>query len=58
MFIILVITYSFGLSVWTENQARDYCNELVVKVKVNYEDVGRVVQDGGKRRCRKLTVID
>ena len=49
---------SFGLSVWTEEKARDYCNELVVKVKVNYEDVGRVVHQGGKIRCRKLTVLD
>ena len=51
-------TNSFGLSVWTEEKARDYCNQLVVKVKVNYEDVGRVVHNGGKIRCRKLTVID
>ena len=49
---------SCGLSVWTEDDARYYCNELVVKVKINYEDVGRVVHEGGKIRCRKLTVID
>ena len=48
----------FGLSVWTEEKAREYCDELVVKVKVNYEDVGRVIHNGGKIRCRKLTVID
>ena len=50
--------YSFGLSVWTEEKARDYCKELIIKVKVNYEDVGRVVHQGGKIRCRKLTVLD
>ena len=49
---------SFGLSVWTEEKACIYCNELVVKVKVNYEDVGRVVHEGGKIRCRKITVLD
>ena len=49
---------SFGLSVWTEEEAREYCDELVVKVKVNYEDVGRVVDNGGKIRCRKITVLD
>jgi hypothetical protein len=49
---------SFGLSVWTEEKAREYCNELVVKVKVNYEDVGRVVHDGGKIRCKKITILD
>ena len=49
---------SFGLSVWTEKKACEYCDELVVKVKVNYEDVGRVVHDGGKIRCRKITILD
>ena len=49
---------SFGLSVWDEKNARGYCNELVVKVKVNYEDVGRVVHNGGKIRCFKIEVLD
>lgn len=49
---------SFGLSVWTEEKAKKYCNELIIKVKVNYEDVGRVVHDGGKIRVRKLTVLN
>ena len=49
---------SFGLSVWDEPMARAYCRELVVRVKVNYEDVGRVVHNGGKIRCFKLEVLD
>ena len=49
---------SFGLSVWDEPNAREYCEELVVRVKVNYEDVGRVVHNGGKIRCFKLEVLD
>ena len=49
---------SFGLSVWSEEKARDYCDELVVKVKINYEDVGRVVHDGGKIRCKKITILN
>ena len=49
---------SFGLSVWDEPNARVYCNELVVRVKVNYEDVGRVVHNGGKIRCFKIEVLD
>ena len=48
---------SFGLSVWTEDNAMKYSNELVVKVKVRYEDVGRVVHGGGKIRCRKITIL-
>ena len=49
---------SFGLSVWDESNAREYCRELVVRVKVNYEDVGRVVHDGGKIRCFKIEILD
>ena len=49
---------SFGLSVWTEGKAKEYSDELVVKVKVRYEDVGRVVHDGGKIRCRRITILD
>jgi hypothetical protein len=48
---------SFGLSVWTESEAKSYCCGLVIKVKVNYEDVGRVVHNGGKIRCKKFTVL-
>ena len=49
---------SFGLSVWDEPNARRYCDELMVKVKVNYEDIGRVVHNGGKIRCFKIEVLD
>ena len=49
---------SFGFSAWTEDSARAYCNELVVRVKVRYEDVGRVVHKGGKIRCFKMEILD
>ena len=49
---------SYGFSAWTEKKAREYCNELVVRVKVRYEDVGRVVHDGGKIRCFKIEILD
>ena len=49
---------SYGFSVWTENGAMNYCDELVVRVKVRYEDVGRVVYNGGKIRCFKMKVLD
>ena len=50
--------FSFGFSAWTKEEARKYCNELVVRVKVRYEDVGRVVHDGGKIRCFKIEILD
>ena len=50
---------SFGLSVWTEEKAKEYCKELIIKVKVNYEDVGRLIHDDiNKIRVRRLTVLD
>ena len=49
---------SFGFSAWTEDEARNYCNELIVRVKIRYEDVGRVVHKGGKIRCFKMEILD
>ena len=49
---------SYGFSAWTEEGAKRYCSQLVGRVKVRYEDVGRVVHDGGKIRCFKLEVLD
>ena len=49
---------SYGFSAWTEDEAREYCDELIVRVKVRYEDVGRVVHDGGKIRCFKMEILD
>ena len=49
---------SFGFSAWTKEEASKYCNQLVVRIKIRYEDVGRVVHNGGKIRCFKLEVLD
>ena len=49
---------SFGFSAWTEESVKQYCSELVVRVKVRYEDVGRVVHDDGKIRCFKIEILD
>ena len=49
---------SYGFSAWTKEGAREYCKELIVRVKVRYEDVGRVVHDGGKIRCFKIEILD
>ena len=49
---------SFGLSAWTKEKATNYCDELVIKVKIYYKDVTAVVHDGGKIRCKKMTVLN
>lgn len=38
--------------------AEKYYKELVIPCRIEYQDVARVVHsDGGKIRCRKLTVL-
>lgn len=52
---------SFGLNVGTYNFAESYLgnkNGLIVKCKVNYNDIGRIVHNGEKVRCFKITVLD
>ena len=50
---------SFGLSVWTEKGAKSYNDSgLIVKVKVMYEDVGRLVHNSNKIRCFKIEILE
>ena len=52
---------SFGLNVGTYNFAKYYLGEtkgFIVKCKVYYKDIGRIVHDGEKVRCFKITVLD
>ena len=52
---------SFGLNVGTYKFAESYlgCKKgIIVKCKINFNDVGRVVHDGEKIRCFKITIID
>ena len=49
---------SFGLSAWTLKEARDYCDEKIIKVKIFYKDVAHVVHEGGKIRCTKFEVLE
>lgn len=49
---------SFGFSVWTYENAKEYCPDLVVTCKIYYEDVARVVHNGGKIRCSKITILN
>ena len=49
---------SFGLSVWTEEQARNYCKEKIVKVKCYYKDVARLVHDSNKIRMTKIEILE
>ncbi len=48
----------FGFSVWTKKEIALFSGGLTVACKVYYCDVARVVHDGGKIRCRKITILD
>jgi len=49
---------SFGLSAWTKEEAIKYHNGRLLKVKINIEDIGRIVHDNHKIRCSKLEVME
>ena len=52
---------SFGLNVGTYEFAKRYLGAVsgfVVKCKVYYKDIGRIVHDGEKVRCFKITVLE
>jgi len=49
---------SFGLSAWTIKEAKEYCNQKIIKVKININDLGCIVHSGNKLRCRKFTVLE
>jgi hypothetical protein len=49
---------SFGLSAWTREGALEYCNEKLLKVKINIEDIGAIVRKESKIRCFKLEVLE
>ena len=51
---------SFGFSVWTEKGAREYGEEqnaLIIKCKIYYRDVARLVHNSNKIRCPKITIL-
>lgn len=48
---------SFGLSAWTKENAKDYCDQLLIQVKIYVNDIGRIVHDSKKIRCKKFTVL-
>jgi hypothetical protein len=49
---------SFGLSAWTEEKAREYCNEKIVKVRVHLDHVAALVHDCHKIRCEQFEIIE
>ena len=48
---------SFGLSCWTFKEAKNYCNQCILKVKVYYKDVARIIHSNNKIRVTKLKII-
>jgi len=50
---------SFGLSAWSLEGALRYCKERMMKVKINVEDIGIIIQNNdNKIRCYKLEVLE
>jgi len=55
-----IIDNSFGLSAWTKKEAlKYYSNGLLLKIKINIEDIGCIVPSHeNKIRCWKLTILE
>ena len=49
---------SFGLSAWTAEKAREYCDEKIVKVKIHLDHVAALVHNGNKIRCSEFIIIE
>jgi len=49
---------SFGLSAWTLEDAKNYCDQKIIKVKIHLNDLGCIVHDSYKLRCFKFTVVE
>jgi hypothetical protein len=49
---------SFGLSAWTLEKAKEYCNQKIIKVKIHISDIGALVHDCHKIRCFKFEVLE
>ena len=53
---------SFGFGVGSKQFAENYgdcdLNSIIVRCKVKYEDVGRIVHDGDKIRCFNIEILD
>lgn len=49
--------YGPGICVSTIQEAGRYCDELIIKCEVRYEDVGAVLKDGLFMRCFKIKVL-
>jgi len=52
------IENSFGLSAWTLKDAKRYCNQKIIKVKIHLNDLGCIVRGENKLRCFKFTVVE
>ena len=49
---------SFGLSAWTLEKAKEYCDEKIIKVKIHINDVKALIHNNNKIRCSKFEVIE
>ena len=50
---------SFGLSAWTEKGAKEFIsNGELYRVKIYVDDIGAMVHDGKKIRCRRQEILE
>lgn len=55
------IENSFGLNVGTYDFVKEYLGNdkgFIIKCKVYYKDIGRIVKNGNNIRCFRITVLE
>jgi phosphoribosylanthranilate isomerase len=48
---------SFGLSAWTKEKAKEYHDEILLKVKISISKIGAIVHDDQKIRCFEQKIL-
>lgn len=43
---------------WAEELVEDYCNIKIIKVKIYYKDIARLIRGGNAVRCTAFTVLE
>ena len=49
---------SFGLSAWTLEKAKEYCNDKIFKIKCPLVKIAALVHNGYKLRCEEITIVE
>jgi len=54
----LINRNSYGFGAWDYENAKNYCDELIIQVKIYIKDITAILPDeADKIRCKKMTIL-